>query len=89
MTDAIESGTLDQAMLTLDVNTLTLGEMAQMEAESGQPFAQLLATAMRGGATRRLLALWVHEHRSSAQPRSWRQLGDLRVSVRPSSPEPS
>jgi hypothetical protein len=89
MTDAIDSGELDEIRLTLDVNTLTLGEMAQMEAESGQPFAQLLATAMRGGATRRLLALWVHEHRSSAQPRSWRQLGDLRVSVRPSSPEPS
>jgi hypothetical protein len=89
MTDAIESGTLDQAMLTLDVNTLTLGEMSQLEVESGRPFAQLLGTALRGGATRRLLALWVHEHRTSAQPRTWRQLGDLRVSVSSSSQSPS
>jgi hypothetical protein len=89
VTDAIDSGQLDDAMLTLDVNTLTLGEMSQLEVESGQPFAQLLGTALRGGATRRLLALWVHEHRSSAKPRSWRQLGDLRVSVSSSSESPT
>jgi hypothetical protein len=83
--DAIETDVLDEAMLTLDVNTLTLGEMSQLEVESGQPFSQLLGTALRGGATRRLLALWVHEHRSSERPRSWRQLGDLRVSVSSSS----
>jgi hypothetical protein len=89
VTDTIDSSELDGMRLTLDVNTLTLGEMAAIESESGQPFAQVLATAIRGGATRRLLALWVHERRTSARPRSWRQLGDLRISVSSSSESPS
>lgn len=61
---------------TLDVGTLTLGEMAAIEEQSGRSMDRLLVA---GSATRRLLALWVAESRSSAQPRSWRELAGLRV----------
>jgi hypothetical protein len=72
--------------ITLDIDSLTLAEMALAEEQSGRSFDRLLTA---GAATRRLLALWVHEHRTSAQPRSWRQLGDLRVSVSSSSESPT
>ena len=59
----------------LDVGTLTLGEMAEAEMQSGRSFQTLLTA---GYATRKLLALWVHERRTSAQPRSWHELSALR-----------
>ena len=73
------------AVITLDVSTLTLGEMSEAEIQSGRSFEKLLG----GRATRRLLALWVHEQRTSAQPRNWRDLSNLRLSDVPSSTSPS
>ena len=75
--------------ITLDIDSLTLGEMMQAERESGQSFDRLLTA---GAATRRLLALWVHEQRSSGRPRNWQELADLRLSdvsamTSPSSPD--
>ncbi len=61
---------------TLDIGTLTLGEMATLEEQSGRSMDKLLTA---GSATRRLLALWVAESRSSAKPRSWHELSALRV----------
>jgi hypothetical protein len=84
-TDRVDQAAMDAALANLDVDTLTLGEMAAAEAESGQPFSQILQVAIRGGATRRLLALWLWERRNSAKPRSWRELADLRPSARSSS----
>jgi len=73
-------------IVTLDLATLTLGEMSKAEMESGMDFAAIL----KGGvATRRLLALWVQEQRSSAQPRSWREVASLRLSDVSSSTSPS
>jgi hypothetical protein len=65
--------------ITLDVDSLTLAEMAQVEMESGLPFVTILANVKRASATRLLLARWVQERRSSAQPRSWSELGSLRL----------
>lgn len=83
-TERSEAGTIEAAAIpiTLDVDTLTLGEMATIEMQSGLPFSVILAAAIKGGATRRLLALWVQESRNSAQPRSWRELANLRPSVK-------
>jgi hypothetical protein len=61
---------------TLDIATLTLGEMAAIEEQSGRSMDRILTA---GSATRRLLALWVAESRSSARPRSWHELSALRV----------
>jgi hypothetical protein len=72
--------------ITLDIDSLTLAEMAQAEAETGRSFDRLLTA---GAATRRLLALWVHEQRSSERPRTWSELGSLRLSDVSSSASPS
>jgi hypothetical protein len=70
------SDTIDLAeVATLDLASLTLGEMAEAERQSGRSFDKLLTS---GNVTRRLLALWVAELRSSAQPRSWHELSSLR-----------
>jgi hypothetical protein len=73
------------AIPTLDLTTLTLGEMAAVEAESGRSFDALLRA---GNATKRLLALWVAEHRlpSSGPRRSWQELSNLRPLASSSSP---
>ena len=70
--------------ITLDLSTLTLGEMSNAEIASGQDFDRLL----RGRVSRRLLALWVHEQRTSERPRSWRELASLRLSDVGSSTSP-
>lgn len=70
---------------TLDIGTLTLGEMAECEAQSGRSFERLLVS---GQATKRLLALWVAERRSSATPRSWSELSSLRPLAGSSSTSP-
>jgi hypothetical protein len=72
--------------ITLDIDSLTLAEMATAEEQSGRSFDRLLTS---GAATRRLLALWVHEQRSSERPRNWRDLGALRLSDVSSSTSPS
>jgi hypothetical protein len=73
----------------LDVNSLTLGEMAELEYQTGRGFSSILGAAIKGGTTRRLLALWLQEYRHSDTPRSWRQLGALRPYVSSSSTSPS
>jgi hypothetical protein len=62
--------------ITLDVTTITLGEMAEIERESGRSMDGLL----KGRATQLLVALWLADHRkNSGTPRSWQELCDLRV----------
>jgi hypothetical protein len=81
-TDAVPAGRVRLSDIpTLDITTLTLGEMAAAELETGRSFQDLL----KGRATQRLLALWLDERRNSARPRSWRELGDLRPYVGSSS----
>ena len=64
----------------VDVSTVTLGEMAQIEMESGRPFAAIMSTPVAA----KMAALWIWEHRTaSASPngapaRSWRELSNLR-----------
>lgn len=72
--------------VVLDLTSITLGEMAAMEEQSGRDFTALLKS---GTATRRLMALWLSESRSSEKPRSWRELSNLRPLGEPSSPSPS
>lgn len=76
----------DDTIVTLDLGTVTLGEMSEVELASGRSFDSLL---MAGRATRKLVALFLHESRSSAQPRSWRELSSLHLSDVPSSTSPS
>ena len=63
------------ARLTFDITTVTMGELAEAEQQSGKDYQ----TLMRTGMSRALLALFIHELRSSAQPRSWNELSNLRV----------
>lgn len=80
---------LDPATLkdvTLDIGTITLGEAAEAERQSGMTIGELA----KGRATLRLLALFVHGLRTSAVPPSWSDLSTLRLlDVSPStSPSP-
>lgn len=62
--------------LTLDIRSLTLGEIAACELASGQRIGKLLA----GSATLTLLALYVREIRTSPNgkpERSWSDLSNL------------
>lgn len=61
--------------IEFDVDTLTLGEMIAVEEASGKDIAVLLS---RSGH-RRMVAVYVHQLRSSAQPPSWQSLASLRV----------
>ena len=61
--------------VVLDVDTLTLGEMMAAEEASGLDIGVLL----KRPAHRQVLALFVHQSRTSDAPLSWKQLGDLRV----------
>jgi hypothetical protein len=63
-------------MPTLDIASLTLGEMSDLERDSGRSMDALLKS---GRATLLLVALWVADRRSSEKPRSWRELCDLKV----------
>ena len=68
--------------VTLDLETLTLGEGAEAERQSGQSLASLLTTTMG----RKTLALFVDGLRSSDPPPSWQELSSLRLlDVSPSS----
>lgn len=74
--------------ITLDITTLTLGEMVEVEAQSGRSIDRL----MRGAAGRRMVALFVHGLRSSGESPSWQQLSSRRLiesspSTSPSSPD--
>lgn len=61
--------------ITFDVTTLTLGEAAAAEAQSGMTIGQIA----KGRASLRLLALFVHELRTSGAPHSWAELSNLRL----------
>jgi hypothetical protein len=66
---------LDWSSLTIDLNEITIGEMAAIEAASGQDFMKLLTA---GKASRRLIALYLRECKSSGPRRSWSELSNLR-----------
>ena len=71
--------------VTLDITTVTMGELAEAEQQSGKDFQTLMRTRM----SRALLGLFIHELRTSAQPRSWSELSNLRVLDVSSSTQPS
>ena len=62
-------------MVTLDITTLTLGEAAEAEIASGKTLQQLV----KAQTGRLLLALFVHELRSSGQPPNWSELSSRRL----------
>jgi hypothetical protein len=72
-------------IVQLDLSTLTLGEMAAVEAASGRSFDQL----MRGRASRLIAAMYVAALRSSGDTPSWSELSSLHLSDVASSPSPS
>lgn len=72
MTDQSQPGEpVDLASLTLDLNEITLGEMEEIERASGRDF---LALFRAGSASRRLIALFLNEYRSSGEPPSWHEI---------------
>jgi hypothetical protein len=73
--------------VTLDVTTITLGEMSEIEIQSGVSFERLL----RGKISRQMVALWVYARRTFEQPRTWQELSNLRLYdvASSSSPKPS
>lgn len=62
--------------VALDLDTLTLGELAAAEKASGEDASVLLARS----AHRRILAVFVQRLRSSGQPPNWNELASLRLS---------
>lgn len=72
--------------VTFDLSTLTLGEAGEAERQAGTSIGAML----RSPSTVRLLALFVHGLRTSAEPPSWSELSSLRLlDASPSrSPEP-
>jgi hypothetical protein len=62
--------------VTLDLSTLTLGEMSECEMQSGRSFDQL----MKGKATQRMVALFVHGLRHFAPTPSWSDVANLHLS---------
>lgn len=67
--------TEELATVTVDVSTLTLGEAAKAEIASGLSLQEILRSSM----ARKILAMFVHELRTSEQPRSWSDLSSLRL----------
>ena len=70
---------------TLDLDTLTLGEMAAAETASGLDTSVLL----RSSAYRLLVGVFVHRYRSSGKAPLWHELENLRVVDVSSSPSDS
>lgn len=70
-------------IVTLDLDSLTLGEMAEVEQAAGGKDILVLLSA--GRATQRLIALYINELRTSETPRSWQELSALRSQDAPSS----
>lgn len=62
------------ATLTLDLGSITLGEMAAIEYASGRDFNRML----KGQVTRRLVALYLREWRSTGHEPNWNELSSLR-----------
>lgn len=61
--------------VTLDLETLTLGEIVAAEDASGKDIGKLLSTS----GHRRLLAIFVQRLRSSGSAPSWQELLSLRL----------
>ena len=61
--------------IRLELATLTLGEISKAELASGLAVSDMA----RSPATLRLLALFVHELRTSDAPRNWSELSSLKV----------
>ena len=59
--------TPQRTVLDLDVDSLTIGELSLLEREAGQTFGDLFQA---GPASRRLLAIWLHEVRTPRSPSS-------------------
>ena len=78
MPDQDAAGTIDAAEVrALDWGSITIGEMVETERQAGRSFSDLLKA---GKATRMLVGLFLSELRYSDKPRSWSELGDLRIS---------
>ena len=58
------------AQVKFDITTLTLGEAAEAETQSGKSIQQMA----KSRASLLLLAVFVQELRNSEQPRSWQEL---------------
>ncbi len=76
---------MTEQVVTLDIDTVTLGEMAAVEKASGQDFLEMWTA---GRATRRLIALFVTEYRHSETPPSWSELQGRRLLDASSSTSP-
>lgn len=74
MADYEAPNAADYLDVRLDVSTLTLGEAAEAERQSGMTIAEIA----HGRASLKLLAMFVHELRTSAAPRNWSELSSLR-----------
>lgn len=61
--------------VTFDLGTLTLGEAAEAERQSGLSLSAMLKSPQ----TRVILGLFVHLSRTSADKPSWSELSSLRV----------
>lgn len=61
--------------VTLDLESLTLGEILAAEDASGKDIGKLLSTS----GHRRVLALFVQRSRSSGKPPLWHELLSLRL----------
>jgi hypothetical protein len=72
--------------ITVDLMTMTLGEMAEVERQSRRSIEEMLTA---GKASRRLVALFVHGLRSSGPAPSWHDLSSRPLSARPFSDLPS
>jgi hypothetical protein len=73
-------------VLTLDLTTLTLGEMSDIETASGTDFMILYA---RGSASRAMIARYLNISRGSGQRPNWSEVYDHRPLGKSSSTSPS
>lgn len=86
MTEPIRWDDTDPRDLVLDLDSLTLGELSEIERASGLDAAQLLKA---GSVSRRLMGLFVYLLRRDGRAPSWRALANLRPLEVPSSGSPS
>ncbi len=70
----------EKEQITIDPDSLTLGELAAAETASGLDISVLLSRS----AHRLMLMVFVHRLRSSGKPPTWSELGSLRLHDAPS-----
>lgn len=73
--DEIRIADLDLKEITLDWDTVTLGEMWAMEAASGKDYQSLIA----GRMGQKMCALFLHVYRRSGRAPSWSEIGSRRL----------